>query len=69
MISNAIMLKIYDILVCNGTISDASLNEFGLTQFDIDTLIDEEYIDKVKKFPSLAIFSSDIRRKKLGGVV
>ena len=47
MISNAIMLKIYDILVCNGTISDASLNEFGLTQFDIDTLIDEEYIKKV----------------------
>ncbi|MBR6045366.1 MAG: NAD(P)/FAD-dependent oxidoreductase [Ruminococcus sp.] len=33
------------------------------------TVIDEEYIDKVKKFPSLAIFSSDIRRKKLGGVV
>ena len=47
MISNAIMLNIYDILVCNGTISDASLNEFGLTQFDIDTLIDEEYIKKV----------------------
>ena len=42
MISNAIMLKIYDILVCNGTISDASLNEFGLTQFDID--ITEDHI-------------------------
>lgn len=33
------------------------------------TVLDEEEKNKVKKIPSLAIFSSNTRRKKLGGVV
>lgn len=33
------------------------------------TELDEDSIDKMKKFPSLAVFSSEKRRKKLGGVV
>ena len=33
------------------------------------TFIDEENIDKLKKFPSLAVFLPETRRKKLGGVV
>ena len=33
------------------------------------TVLDEENLNKVKNIPSLAIFSSETRRKKLGGVV
>ena len=33
------------------------------------TVLDEENMDKMKKIPSLAIFSSQTRGKKLGGVV
>ncbi|MBR4555455.1 MAG: NAD(P)/FAD-dependent oxidoreductase [Ruminococcus sp.] len=33
------------------------------------TVFNEEDIDKLKKFPTLAIFSYESRRKKLGGVV
>ena len=33
------------------------------------TPIDDMDMDKLKKFPSLAIFLPEARRKKLGGVV
>jgi len=33
------------------------------------TVLDEENMDKLKNIPSLSIFSQNIRRKKLGGVV
>lgn len=33
------------------------------------TVLDEENINKMKKIPTLSVFSSETRRKKLGGVV